>query len=558
MRRISRTACVAAIAAAATVIVVPQAMASALPRVAGLSTHHGAYWGGRVVTVTGSNFTNVRQVKFGSRDAWSVHVISSTKLTAVEPYHGYDTVYVRVFTSAGESSRSSAAAFTFTRPSMNDPIQGGLTGHQEQRISARVRADHKHVHLAHRSRHWTPAMGRTAARRAASYIGVPYSWAGGNGRRPTTGVCAHNGGDLDCHIVGFDCSGLTLYSWWPYIHLAHYAATQHYQAGRFHPSIGQLVPGDLVYFTGYIPGGIGHTAIYAGHGMVIQAPQSGEQVERSRLVDVINDSGRWRGATRPVTTRRLGPGPRVTAVTKAVSAKGGTMSIWGHSLAGTTSVRVGGKTLYWFHTASSRHLTVKVPAHTPGSVHVDVSNAWGTAHRSLTYVSTPSITSLSTASGPAAGGNKIVVTGRHLGRVTKATVGTTSVAVHPLSAYRASLTMPAHQAGGVRIELASAFGRSNALSYTYAAPVTSTPPKTLPRTTTTPPKTITSPGPSTSPTTSAPVTSTPTAPSSTPTGSPTTSPTDGSTSGSTSTAPTSDGPTPSESSSPSSGASSGG
>ena len=51
----------------------------------------------------------------------------------------------------------------------------------------------------------------------------------GRGQRlgPTTGVCSHNGGDLDCHIVGFDCSGLAMYAWWPYRHLAHYAATQY-------------------------------------------------------------------------------------------------------------------------------------------------------------------------------------------------------------------------------------------------------------------------------------------------------------------------------------------
>ena len=55
---------------------------------------------------------------------------------------------------------------------------------------------------------------------------------------------AHN----DCKIVGFDCSGLTLWAWGPYLSMAHFAATQ-YGSGRVHPSPGQLLPGDLLFWS---------------------------------------------------------------------------------------------------------------------------------------------------------------------------------------------------------------------------------------------------------------------------------------------------------------------
>ena len=56
----------------------------------------------------------------------------------------------------------------------------------------------------------------------------------------------------------------------------HYAPNQYTQAGSFHPSTGQLMPGDLVFWSdnGTV-GGIGHVAIYIGNGNVVQAPFSG-------------------------------------------------------------------------------------------------------------------------------------------------------------------------------------------------------------------------------------------------------------------------------------------
>jgi cell wall-associated NlpC family hydrolase len=146
---------------------------------------------------------------------------------------------------------------------------------------------------------WTAARGRAAVARAKNWLGEPYAWAGGNSSGPTYGVCdTGTDGWNDCHVVGFDCSGLTLYAWAPYTRLAHYTVTQ-WGEGSYHPSRSNLMPGDLVFWSDNgRRSGIHHVAIYEGNGMVIQAPFSGSYVQETPLDQV---SWGYYGATRPMT-----------------------------------------------------------------------------------------------------------------------------------------------------------------------------------------------------------------------------------------------------------------
>ncbi|SOD73978.1 cell wall-associated NlpC family hydrolase [Jatrophihabitans sp. GAS493] len=146
---------------------------------------------------------------------------------------------------------------------------------------------------------WTAAKGRTAVARAMQYLGYMYAWAGGNRRGPTYGVCESGDAWNDCHIVGFDCSGLALYGWAPYLSMPHYALSQYSVAGSYHPSRSSLMPGDLLFWSsnGAISG-IHHVAIYIGNGNVIQAPNSGEVIQITPVGQV---SSGYYGATRPLT-----------------------------------------------------------------------------------------------------------------------------------------------------------------------------------------------------------------------------------------------------------------
>jgi cell wall-associated NlpC family hydrolase len=146
---------------------------------------------------------------------------------------------------------------------------------------------------------WTAERGRQIAQRALGWLGWPYTWDGGDANGPTYGVAVDASSRNDASILGFDCSGLTIYASAPWQHLDHDAATQYTQSGTFHPALDSLQPGDYVFWSkdGTIRG-IGHVAIYIGNGLVVQAPYSGAVIRVSRIDQV--EPGRI-GVTRPLT-----------------------------------------------------------------------------------------------------------------------------------------------------------------------------------------------------------------------------------------------------------------
>lgn len=105
-------------------------------------------------------------------------------------------------------------------------------------------------------------------KRGQSQIGVPYSWGGGTANGPSNGI------DEGAGTVGFDCSGLILYSFaGAGIKLPHYSGSQ-YQMGRQIPS-SQMRRGDVIF---YGPGGSQHVALYLGNNQMLEAPYTGANV----------------------------------------------------------------------------------------------------------------------------------------------------------------------------------------------------------------------------------------------------------------------------------------
>jgi peptidoglycan DL-endopeptidase CwlO len=98
-------------------------------------------------------------------------------------------------------------------------------------------------------------VGAQALQAAISRLGYPYIWGAAG---PTS----------------FDCSGLVM---WAYqqvgISLPHFTVSQ-YNSG-VHVSRADLEPGDLVFFFS----NISHVGMYIGNGMMIDAPNSGEDVK---------------------------------------------------------------------------------------------------------------------------------------------------------------------------------------------------------------------------------------------------------------------------------------
>jgi cell wall-associated NlpC family hydrolase len=116
---------------------------------------------------------------------------------------------------------------------------------------------------------------------AEHWLGTPYVWGGGDFYGPTS---------VGGSVAGFDCSGLVLYAVYQAsggrIQLVHYADTQAREGTAVPPS--QLAPGDVIGIQNEPqsnPGVYTHIVIYIGGGMVIQAPQPGQDVDEVPLSD---------------------------------------------------------------------------------------------------------------------------------------------------------------------------------------------------------------------------------------------------------------------------------
>jgi cell wall-associated NlpC family hydrolase len=105
-------------------------------------------------------------------------------------------------------------------------------------------------------------------RRGGSQMGVPYSWGGGKPSGPTTGI------EDGANTVGFDCSGLTQYSFAGVgVLIPKYSGDQ-YNTGRKVP-VSQAKRGDLLFWG---PDGSQHVALYLGGGKMLEASGSAGKV----------------------------------------------------------------------------------------------------------------------------------------------------------------------------------------------------------------------------------------------------------------------------------------
>jgi len=130
----------------------------------------------------------------------------------------------------------------------------------------------------------TPTVAKAIAAGLA-WIGEPYSWGGGNEQGPTLGICGPDGAQNDCHIVGFDCSGLLSYLWAQVgIHVPSY--TQNLWDASVQVPWSQKQVGDMI---GYGGGGSNHIALYIGAlggvDMMLEAPYSGAYVRIAKVRD---------------------------------------------------------------------------------------------------------------------------------------------------------------------------------------------------------------------------------------------------------------------------------
>ncbi len=101
------------------------------PKVTSVSLHEGPTAGGTIVTIVGSNFAAGATVRFGTKPAARVTVVSATRITATSPAHGAGSVRVIVTIPGGTSIATSADLFEYLAPKVTSvsrhegPTAGG-------------------------------------------------------------------------------------------------------------------------------------------------------------------------------------------------------------------------------------------------------------------------------------------------------------------------------------------------------------------------------------------------------------------------------------------------
>jgi alpha-tubulin suppressor-like RCC1 family protein len=103
------------------------------PTIARVSPASGTVAGGVLVTITGTNLTDVASVSFDGVAGTALTPVSATQLTVVTPAHGAGTVDVAVTTPGGTAT--SVAGFTYT-VAVPDPVSQVVAAGQSATVAA--------------------------------------------------------------------------------------------------------------------------------------------------------------------------------------------------------------------------------------------------------------------------------------------------------------------------------------------------------------------------------------------------------------------------------------
>ncbi len=168
--------------------------------------------------------------------------------------------------------------------------------------------------------------------------------------------------------------------------------------------------------------------------------------------------------------------PTVTSISPAVGpTTGGTsVIITGTNFSGATAVYFGGKTATGYTVNSATQITATAPPAERGAVDVRVTTAGGTSALSAadqyTYVGAPTVTSISPAVGPPAGGTSVTIRGTSFSGATGVTFGATAATNYTVnSATQITATAPAGT-GAVDVRVTTVGGTSApsaAAQFTY-------------------------------------------------------------------------------------------
>ena len=169
-------------------------------------------------------------------------------------------------------------------------------------------------------------------------------------------------------------------------------------------------------------------------------------------------------------------GPTVTSISpnSGTTAGGTSVTINGTDLSSATAVNFGGNTAA-ITSDTTTQIVATSPAGAAGTIDITVTTAGGTSPTSaadqFTYVTGPTVTSISPNSGTTAGGTSVTINGTDLSSATAVKFGSNTAAITSDTTTQIVATSPAGAAGTIDITVTTAGGASATSSadhFTYA------------------------------------------------------------------------------------------
>jgi hypothetical protein len=417
------------------------------PTITSLSPTTGTAAGGTSVTITGTGLTGATGANFGTTPGTGFTVVNDTTATVTSPAHLVGSAAVTVLSPNGTSG-SSPYLYSAAAPIITDvsPTHGSAAGGTAVTITG--------VGL-------TGATGAMFGTTAGTVFAVV------NDTTATVTSPAGTAGVVQITVQGPGGSSLAL----PFV-FDPLAPT----ITSIAPTTGTAAGGTAVTITGTgLTGATGATfGTTPGAGFTVVNDTTATVTSPSHAVGSASVTVQSPNGTSNGTAYVFSPlPPTITGLSPAAGSAGGgtTVTITGTGLTGSTGATFGVTAGTGYTVVSDTTATVTSPAGTVGTASVTIQSPNGTSAGSpfLYNPLPPTITSISPATGTAAGGTSVTITGTGLTGATGANFGTTPGSTFTvISDTAATVTTPAHAAGSVSVTIISPNGTSAGSPFVYS------------------------------------------------------------------------------------------
>jgi len=468
------------------------------PTISSVSPTSGPIVGGTSVTITGAGFTDVTAVKFGSTNATSFAVNSSTQITAVSPAgsagatdititipNGTSTTNINdkfTYVVAPTATTNAATSITSTGATLNGSINA-KNASTTVTFEYGLTTSYGTIVTADQS----PVTGGTATPVSKIITGLT---AGTTYHYRVNGVNVGgttNGTDLTFTTVAtaptesfydqitlpfaptddVDMSSSTLA---PSMYLASASTVKSYPSKGYKVTLpksgtitlsassNEIATNEFAFLvsTSYDASSSSKKYMAAGNGTTTTLTPGAYYI----VLFTDNKYGKFRVN---ITFKAL---PNITSISPANGpiAGGTSVVITGINFTGTTAVKFGTTTATSYTVNSDTQIIATASTGT-GTVDVRVTTADGTSATSsadrFTYVAAPTITAISPTSGSTAGSTSVVITGTNLTAATAVKFGSANATNFTVnSATQITATAPARSPGVVDITVTTAGGTS--------------------------------------------------------------------------------------------------